>query len=174
MAPKPKIHTHTHIKILRDCYINKKMSTNDISKQSQSLFGQYVSNGTIYKELIRNDVPMRGKSESVSLVKSKIDGDISHINETMVEWADGFLLGDGGINFNRKTIKKSVLQKARFTMGVKHKEWLMYAMSKFRCYGFSEDKIRESIYPLEDTKHPNPMYSTKTYAHPDIGKQVHR
>ena len=142
------------------------MSTTEISNNSEKLFGIKVSCGIIYKELIRHNIPVRNKSESVSIASATLDPQISHINEKTIEWIDGFLLGDGSITFsNRETF-----MSARFSMGSSQEEWTKYAMSNFIAYNPTEVKAWGKI----DEKHPNHTWICKTLTNPDIVHQAER
>ncbi len=86
------------------------------------------------------------------------------MTEDMIQWIDGFLLGDGGINFSQHK------KKGRFCIGSKYQEWTEYAMSKFSAYMLSNIWVRKNI----DKKHPNPIYYQRTMFHRDIGEQAQR
>ena len=53
MPVKPKIYGVDSINKLKYSYIDKKMSTTDISKNSVEIFGIYVSPSTIYYESVK-------------------------------------------------------------------------------------------------------------------------
>ncbi len=165
MPVKPKIYSESQIASLRQSYINDKLSTTEISEKSQELFGVSVSPAIIYKELIRHNIPVRNKSESVSRAMSTLNPDISHINESLIEWIDGFLLGDGNINFANNRYGNS-----RFRIGTSSPEWTKYAMSDFSMYQPSELREWGNI----DEKHPNYLYNITTLTHPDIVHQAER
>jgi hypothetical protein len=166
MPPKPKIYGIEAVDKLRRCYIDEKMSTPDIAAKSEEIFGLYIGSSTIYKELIRHGIPLRDKSESVSRAKSLLDIDKIFMTEEMMEWIDGFLLGDGCISFNnRENLKGSRLQ-----MGSSEKEWTDYGMSKFEPYHASESKERGKI----DEKHPRKVWHSQSLTHPDIVAQAKR
>jgi len=167
MPPKPKIHTQEQVDILRDCYVNKKMSTNDISNKSKKLFGIWVGNVTIYKELIRHNVPIRSISESVSRAMSTLNIDESYLNEKTIEWMDGFLLGDGSMSYNKKTFKG-----ARFSFGSSEKQWTSYAMSGLIKY--NPRKASSKGWKFRPQKPSRPTFSSATKTHPDISLQARR
>jgi len=168
MSIIPKIHTNNQIKSLFDSYINKQMSTVEISNNSIEIFGLKISAGTIYKELIRHKIPIRTKSESVSIATSTLDRNISHLNKSLIEWIDGFLLGDGYIGINKT--KKNVFCGSRFCFGSVEKEWVDYAMSEFKSYCPSESKQHGKIRK----KAPRLTWSSSTLTHPDIVLQAQR
>ena len=166
MPVAPKIHSVEQIEALRKSYIVDKMSTTDISENSERLLGIKVSSSVVYKELMRHNIPVRNKSESVSLSTSTLDPNISHINEKLIEWIDGFLLGDGTIKFNNRQIYGG----SRFSIGTSSPDWTKYAMSKFLPYSPSDIRAWGKI----DEKHPNYTHTITTLTHPDIVHQAER
>jgi hypothetical protein len=166
MAPNPKIYTNKQVELLRKFYIDNKMSTTDISSKSKDIFGMDISVGTIYKSLISNHIPVRNKSESVSMAVSTLNIDETYMTEEILEWLDGFLLGDGGINFNNR----ENFMGSRLHIGSSELEWAKYAMTKFNAYGTTEPKESGII----DEKHPNKTWSSRTLTHPDIVNQAKR
>lgn len=165
MPPKPKIHTQEQVDVLRNYYINKKMSTNDISSESKNLFGINIGGATIYKELLRHKIPVRNKSESISIATSSLNIDESYLDEKTIEWIDGFLLGDGSIAYD-----KNLFKSARFSFGSSQKQWVDYAMSGFKKYDPSipkryEQKRKDKTYYC---------WSSVTKMHPDISLQAQR
>ncbi len=166
MPVKPKIYNNVQIEMLRKSYIDNKMSTTEISNNSESLFGVKVSATVIYKELMRHNIPVRNKSESVSIASITLDPNIHYITEELIEWIDGFLLGDGGIEIqNRENYRGS-----RFAIGSSSEQWTTYAISRFKMYG--ECKVKK--WGKIDKKHPNYLWYTKTLTHPDIVHQAER
>jgi len=166
MPVKPKIYSNEQIESLRKSYIDDKMSTTEISDNSEKLFGVKVSCGIIYKELIRHGIPVRSKSESVSIATPTLDPNIHHITEELVEWIDGFLLGDGCIDLR----KNGNYMGARFSIESSKELWTKFSMSKFSMFGDCEIKERAKI----DEKHPNQLYNSRTLTHPDIVHQAER
>jgi len=157
---------------LKKCYLEDKMSTPDISASSEGLFGRHFGTASIYNALMRNCIPVRSKSESVSIATRTLNYDKSYLTEDVLEWIDGFLLGDGGIRFHNATFKKEKkLSYARFSIGSVQREWVEYAMSKLIAY--SPRAITKTEYD-NDPKNPNPLYSSRTLGHPDIVLQVKR
>jgi hypothetical protein len=152
--------------MLKKCYLDDKMSTTEISKKSEEIFGVYVGTSTVYKELVRYEVPLRDKSISVSRAKSTLDIDKTYVDEKMIEWIDGFLLGDGGVTFKNITN----FMGARFQIGSSCEEWSRFASSKFEIYGVSSPKVRGKI----DERHPHKIWHSQTKTHPDIVVQAKR
>ena len=167
MPVQPKICTEQHINLLRENYVDKKMSTVDIETNSQKIFGFFISRGTLYREMIRHNIPVRNKSESVSMATCTLDINKSFLTEEKLEWIDGFNLGDGYINFDKK---RSDCLGARFSFGSVSKEWVEYAMSGLKEYTPREPKELGEI----DKKHPRKTWSSSTLTHPDIVMQAKR
>jgi len=173
MPPIPKIYTTNQIELLKSCYIDKKMSINQISKNSEKIFGVYIGNNNIQKELKKNDIKQREFNKSISLATRIENYEITYLTEELIEWFDGFLLGDGSIRFSVKDVQKyGILNYARISMGSTQRQWTEYAMSKFQQY--QPRKISKHIYRDDDIKHPNPLYTTQTRNHPDAVKQAER
>ena len=59
MSVEPKICNKKDLDKLTSKYVDEKMSTVDIERESENIFGYYVSRGTIYKTLKRNDISVR-------------------------------------------------------------------------------------------------------------------
>ena len=155
-----------NLKKLEDAYIKDKMSTNDISKNSLSLFGQKIGGASVYNALIRNKIPIRNKSDSVSMAMSTLDADKTFLNKSTIEWIDGFLLGDGSIGFKHNEQYRG----SRFTFGSSQEEWANYAMSGLKNYqprkAITSGKVRERA--------PNLIWSASSLTHPDIISQAKR
>lgn len=163
MSVEPKINEKL-IPVLRSMYLEEKLSTVDIERQSIERFGFYVSRGTIYKTMVKNQILARDKSESVSRGKSTLDIDTSFITEEIQEWVDGLMLGDGYINFDQN------YKGARYRIGSSAKEWTEYAMSKLTPYNPSKAETFNTICE----RRPNPIWESSTKTHPDIVKQAKR
>ena len=173
MSQKPKIRPIlTKIQLL-DLYINQQMSVNSIQHKSKELFGEYCGSQYIVSALKRHNITIRSQGESISVATSTLDKNISFHNEEMTEWVDGFLLGDGGIKFEKRIVLQNhKFSNGRYYMASKEKQWTGYGMSKFKVYGAKDSEKHE--YPQEDIKHPNPIYSSRTFMHPDILNQAIR
>jgi hypothetical protein len=164
MGQEPKIKD---VIKLRECYIDKKMSTTAIAADSESLLGVKVSPATVYQTLIREDIPLRSMSESISIATATLDREVSFLDHKSTDWIDGFLLGDGSIAF-----RKGDYMGARFTMGSPYKEWIEYGMKGLSDYGVSEPKMAIEIG--ESEKNPNGYWYSRTFTHPDIVSQAKR
>lgn len=164
MSLQPKLND-SHYQLLEDVYLSRKMSTREISKESQKLFGFFVAPSGIYSALMRLGIDRRSVSEGVSIANTTLDPSISHLCEPITEWIDGFLLGDGSIG----TVSKN-RDSFRFTMGSTEDQWTRYAMSGLTPYQPSEP--RQSGKVSERT--PNICWLSSSLIHPDITIQRHR
>lgn len=151
---------------LYEAYVVHQMSTTEIAKQSRKLFNRKVSASIVYAHMKVHGIPFRTKSESVSLATCILDRNKLFMTEDLLEWTDGFLLGDGGINF--KNHKRHM--GSRFHFGSVHKEWTQYAMSGFSSYKPSEPRQYGKIR----LKSPRLCWSSRTLTHPDIVEQAKR
>ena len=68
MPAHPKIKDAS---LLKKAYLDQEMSTIDISENSRSIFGFFVTPATVYNCLLRYGIPVRSKSVSVTMAKSK-------------------------------------------------------------------------------------------------------
>lgn len=160
-----KTYEPEYVEKLRNAYIIEKKSTTDIAKESINMFGFSISPATIYKDLMNNHVPMRSKSESVSMASGGLDKNVAYMSESVTEWTDGFLLGDGYINFRKPTFAS-----ARFRIDSTEKEWVDYGMSGLAPYSPREPKLYDNV----TERRPNPIWMTQTLMHPDITTQARR
>ena len=164
MPPPPKIRDE---KAMYDAYVVKKMSINEIVAKSQELFGIKISNATVYHSLKRMGIETRSVAEGVSRAMCQLDIDKTFMTEDIVEWIDGFLLGDGSIEYH---LNDGIIRNARLSIGVLYEEFATYAMSKFKDYQPSIPRQSGKICE----RRPNLMWGSKTLSHPDIAKQVDR
>lgn len=145
-------------------YVNKKMSYPKIKKM---LFeqGYNIHNGTLYKYAKRFGIG-RGSSEARrNWDKNSLDYNITYIQDDMIEFIDGYLLGDGGINCGKKAIINKV---ARFCCGVEYEEFCDYLMKPFKILGSKVVKTNSK------SMNQGFMFSGSTRHHPDIYKQYLR
>jgi len=152
---------------LHEQYIVQGKSTTEIAKDSLTLLGVQASASLVYQSLIRNNIPVRNKSVSVSMSKSTLDIDQSFIDEPTIEWIDGFLLGDGSVKLEWRS---NGFGGSRFSFGSVEIDWTKYAMSKLSAYGVSEPKQ----YGKTTERCPNIEWQSRTRTHPDIIKQAER
>lgn len=160
-----KIYQEDYVDKLRNAYINEKKSTTNIAQNSIALFGFSISSATIYNDLVRNKIPLRNKSESVFLVSGDLDKSICYLNENIIEWIDGLMLGDGFINFRRPNF-----MSARFRLDSSQKEWSAYGMAALESYLPRKPSKYKGLTP----KCPNPIWRCETLSHPDISNQAKR
>lgn len=151
--------------LLFDVYVNHKMSTTEISKNSMIIFGFSVSTASVYNTLIAYKIPVRNKSRSISIATSTLDIEHSFLNEKSTEWIDGFLLGDGSIERNHETFLS-----ARFSFSSSELEWTEFAISGLKDYDPSYPK------QYEQSKNEKKFFTwqSRTKMHPDISLQAKR
>ena len=149
---------------LRRCYVDEKLSTREIANRSEELFGVKVCSSAVYNSIVAAGIPLRERGQATSAGKSTLDPSISHINEPMIEWVDGFLLGDGHIDRQAKTFRG-----ARYKIGSSSDEWTRYALSCFSPYLPTAPSFIEP-----NSKNPNGYWYAGTRTHPDIVAQARR
>lgn len=149
--------------VLRKAYLNDGLSTTEIAKRN--LLGGNFSSGKIYSMLKKFKIPLRSISESVSMSNSLLPRDKSFLDEALLEWIDGFLLGDGYIGF-----RKSDFMGARLVIGSTTKEWTHFAMTGLAAYRPSPP----DCFGKPSKRRPNATWSSRTLTHPDIVEQAKR
>lgn len=164
MPVKSILDQKDNLSLLKKLYCEEKMSTTQITSRSLEFFGKKMSVAPIYTALKRNGIQIRSKSESISVSKCKLDQEKSFLNEDLISWIDGFLLGDGSISPNKNKTN------ARFAMGSTEKEWTEFAISKFSDYSPSIPKQ----YGKKRDNAPNLSWTSMTCHHPDILSQYNR
>ena len=152
---------------LYEQYVVQGKSTTAIAKDSLTLLGTKISTSLVYFSLLRHNIPVRSKSLSVSMAKSTLDRNISFVNDKIMEWVDGFLLGDGNINFNHN---RNDGLGSRYYFGSVEKDWTAYAMSGFQPYQPSEPRPCDG----KRKRSPNYTWQSQTLTHPDIVAQFKR
>ena len=162
---KKKTHSVKYVEQLRFAYVDEKRSTTNIANNSDELFGFKVSVATVYTDLKRNNIPLRSKSQSVSMVKGALDKCKSFLTENIIEWVDGLMLGDGTINF-----RKPNYMSARVRIDSTSKKWVEYGTSGLIPYSPREPKVIHKV----SKKHPNPIWQSQTLMHPDLVMQARR
>ena len=168
MPVPSKINSKENIQKLIKYYAEEKLSTTQISSKSEEIFGFKISPSSIYNTLIKNKIDVRSKSESVGAGKSFLNYSCSYETEEIIEWVDGFNLGDGYMSVNKK--KKDMWTGSRYMMGSVEKEWCEYAMSGLSVYLPSEPKQYGKIRE----KAPRLTWTSRTSTHPEIFKQAKR
>jgi len=162
---KKNVYSENYSEKLRNAYVVEKRSTTNISKNSIELFGKYISVGKVYTDIKRVGIPLRSKSQSVSMVKGELDKSQSFLTEGIIENIDGLMLGDGTINF-----RKPDCRSARVRLDSTSKSWTQYGMSILTPYSPREPT---SIHKV-DKKHPNQIWQSQTLMHPDLTQQARR
>jgi len=162
---KKKTYAIEYIEKLRNAYVIEKRSTTDIAKNSIEILGLSVSACTVYKDIVNNNIPLRNKSESVSMATGKLDKTKCFMTEDIIEWVDGLMLGDGYINFTRDGYVS-----CRYRLDSSSKEWVQYGMSKLKDY----EPNGITTYNKITEKTPNPIWVSQTLMHPDINSQAIR
>jgi len=166
MPVKSILDEPKNLEILVEHYSIRNKSTTQIAKESQDLFGTKISAASIYTALKRNNIPVKSKSESVSIAKCSLNQDESYMNEKTIEALDGFLLGDGGIGRPSSVSCPST----RLNMWSTEKEWTEYALSFFSKYEPSEAKQSGKIRE----KSPRLSWGSSTKHHRDFKIQYER
>jgi len=149
--------------LIKQHYLNG-LSIRSISKRAFELFGKRVSTNLISRILKEEQIEFRPKSEEIRKTKSKLDINTSFINEEIIEWIDGLMLGDGGISFTKD------YAGSRICLSSSQKEWTDYSMIGLKPYSPSESKISGKI----SKKSPNAIWGSRTLWHPDIANQARR
>lgn len=145
-------------------YIKRKMSYPDI-KNMLNEKGYNIHVGTLCKYAKRVDIG-RNISEGRRIKSPNyLDYNKTYITESMVEYIDGFLLGDGNIGFNRKNPKCKL---ARFRCGVEYEDFCMYLMEPFKILGTKIKKV------YSNKLNQGFIFDGCTQSHPDIYKQYLR
>ena len=145
-------------------YVNKEMSYPKIRKM---LLGQgyNIHNGTLQRYAKKFGIGRNSCEARQNWDIGTLDYDKKYIRNDMIEFVDGFLLGDGGVGFNNKRSHNHV---ARFRCGVEYEEFCKYLMTPFLSLG-SKVKKHKSKNMKQGF-----MFSGSTRHHPDIYKQYLR
>jgi len=145
-------------------YIKKKMSYPQMQKMLKEQ-GYNIHPGTLYR-YAKNFNIGRNISEAKRINDpNSLDYNKTYITKNMIEMLDGFLLGDGGIGFNRNNPNNHV---ARLRCGVQYEEFCKYLMEPFQSLGIRVKK------GYSDRMTQGFMFSGSTHFHPDIYKQYVR
>jgi len=145
-------------------YIKNKMSYPQIQNMLKEQ-GYNIHPGTLYRYAKKFNIG-RNFSEARRIKDSdSLDYNKTYIDDNMIEYIDGGLLGDLGIQFNRNNPNNHV---ARISLGVQYEEFAKYLMNPFKSLGVSIKK--------RDTEAMNQgfIFSCSTRFHPDIYKQYVR
>jgi len=145
-------------------YIKKKMSYPQIRKML--LKQNYnIHNGTLHRYAKNFGIGRKASEARRNWDSNSLDYNKTYIHNGIIEFLDGFLLGDGGINYNKRYKNSRV---ARFRCGVEYKEFCEYLMKPFLSMVVSITKTKSK------TMKQGFMFSGSTRHHPDIYKQYLR
>jgi hypothetical protein len=145
-------------------YVEKRMSYPKI-KQMLKNQGYNIHSGTLHKYAKQFNIG-RNSSEARRIAFSDpLDYNISYLTEEIIEAIDGFTLGDGGIDPNRK---KSRIRTARLRCGVQYEDFCEYLIKNFTVY--------RAIVRKNNSKNMKQgfIFTGSTRTHPDIYKQYIR
>ena len=145
-------------------YIDKKMSYPKIKEMLKEQ-GYNIHSGTLHKYAKRIGIGRDRSEARRNLFPCSLDYKINYIQDNMIEYIDGYLLGDGGINFDKRSINNLI---ARLSCGVEYEEFCQYLMEPFKKLSSSVKKHKSQ------SMKQGFMFSGSTSNHPDIYKQYLR
>lgn len=152
-------------KILEKMYIENKWGMSRIVKEL-GLQGIKTSVGFINGKLKEYGITIRNASQAATTRTGKyLDHSKTYMNENIIEFIDGFLLGDGKIKPNNKNTAKSYCN-------VLYKDFCEYMRSGFLNYLPNESFFSP---PKENSKKSGQgTWSFCTLSHPDLYDQYNR
>jgi hypothetical protein len=165
MPPKPIELPVSHDE-LKQMYCDRKLSSTQIKFELEQKFNCFIPQTRVSLWISRLGIS-RDLHEASSLARRKLDYDVSYIDEALIEWNDGFILGDGSIS----APSKSNPPAARYSTHVKQKEFGDYLMSGFKNYGGGNFFTPESDGITNNNTDTEGYY---TYFHPDTYKMHQR
>ena len=148
-------------------YEVQQLGLSAMQKIFESKFGLKVSVGFLANRLTQYNIQRRSSSLARRIVSNSPDWEVSHLNENMISWIDGFLIGDGSgrPNYNK--------QIGRVSCGVQHKEFCEYMMSELKVYKPPPPKFY--FYQKKNKFNDNEgFWDMSTKAHPDLYKATIR
>jgi len=101
MPAKQKI---TDIALLKSLYVDRGMSTTQISSESEKLLGKKVTTATIFNTLVRNGIFLRSKSEGVRMAKSPTKHLSQVVKDSQERWRARWLISSGKVKSGRGSI----------------------------------------------------------------------
>ncbi len=145
-------------------YIKKKMSYPQIEKMLKEK-GHNIHTSTLYS--YSKMYGIRRNSSEARRIKdpNSLDYNKTYITDDIIEFVDGFLLGDGGIGYNRRNPNNHV---ARFRCGVQYEDFCKYLMNPFKKLGAIVEKSHSNKL------NQGFIFGGSTRFHPDIYKQYIR
>jgi len=116
-------------------YINKELSFPKICALVKEKYNFSMDVSQVRRRAIACGIKTRSKIEE-NILRASCDYSVSFLNEHLLEWIDGFLLGDG-------YIKPSSVGCA-YGCTVQHEEFCRYLMKEFECY--NPTFIKKKVY----------------------------
>ncbi|KKN07034.1 hypothetical protein LCGC14_1071130 [marine sediment metagenome] len=145
-------------------YIDKRMSYPKI-REMLLKEGYNIHSGTLYSYAKKFNIGRDSSESRRNWDEKSLDYKKKYIQEDMIEFIDGFLLGDGGIGPN-KNIRTQIV--ARFRCGVEYEDFCEYLMKPFVFLG-GEVKKRKAKNMKQGY-----IFNGNTRHHPDIYQQYLR
>lgn len=164
MKTKPYYDDVLTEEFFRINYLEKRLSFPKL-KELLIKQGHKISIGTIHKYCKKLGFQTRDHSEARrEWDENPLNYNVSYLTEPILEAIDGHLLGDGGINFD----KRSKIETARLTCGVEHEEFCGYLINHFLPYmptvkRYRDKNMKQGFFFCGSTKH-----------HPDLYRQYQR
>lgn len=144
-------------------YIDKKMSYPKIRSMLTEM-GYNIHVGTLYKYAKKIGIGRTFSEARRNVDPDSLDYNTIYVRDDIIEFVDGFLLGDGSIN-SRINRTESV---GRFRCGVEHEDFCQYLMVPFLDLGAKVIKTNSQ------NMKQGFMFSGSTRYHPDIYQQYLR
>jgi len=141
-------------------YIEKRMSYPKIREMLLKQ-GHNIHVGTLYNYAKKVGIGRDASEAKRNREKDPLNYNISYMTEDIIEFIDGFLLGDGSLHSS----KRSPIQSARMTCGLEHEEFCRYFMSFVDCY-----QPCVTQYKCNSMK-SGFVWTGRTKFHPDLYKQ---
>ena len=148
----------------KEYYIGKRMSYPQIRKMLLEK-GYNIHNGTLQGYAKKFNIGRNSSEARRNWDSGSLDYNKKYIDWEMMKWVDGFLLGDGGINYNWRVGNSRV---ARFGCGVQYEEFANYLMKPFLSLGSKVKKCQS------EAMNQGFIFSGSTRHHPDIYEQYLR
>lgn len=144
-------------------YVQQRMSYPKL-KEKLAERGYNISCSTLYSYAKKYGIGRNFSESKRNRDDNYLDYEKTYITDEMIQYVDGFLLGDGGIGRD----KRSTTNVARFSCGVQYEEFCRYLMKPFESLivlvgKFPSEKMKQGF-----------VWSARTRAHPDIYKQYLR
>ena len=164
MREQPHYNNLLTKEFFEEFYINKKLS---YPKLREMLIekGYNIHVGTLQRYAKKYNIGRNGSESRRNRDEKCLDYDKTYITDDIIEFLDGFLLGDGGISFDKRN-KNSLV--ARFSCGVQYEEFCKYLMKPFISLGSSVTKVMSNSFKQGFG------FGGRTRSHPDIYKQYLR